>query len=224
MKKINREDALKATEDSVRHRIEERNRVLSEEYLNWLSEFIKREESFDDEPNRVHYSKNYTPEEKEKINLVSTLFSTLSEYYDRNGIEYHIEKANFYNRGVTVNLTADTAIEMTLWCGQGALTVVSLIESGTGKIDIKDVIATLSKEKATMSEQKGSRISTEGKEACRLKVYSSNGTRVGLFSCVKIIEASLHRVEFIDELGCRHVILNDGGIIIIRYDEEDDGT
>lgn len=145
MERINCEQALKGISGFVRQLIERQNKVLSEEYLNWLSEFIKRVKNFDDEPNIVHYSSNYTSEEKEKIFLASTLFSVISEYYEKNDIEYHVEKANFYNFGVTVNLTDDTSIEMRLWRGQGALTVVSLIETGTGKVDIKDVIATFVK-------------------------------------------------------------------------------
>lgn len=141
MEKINGEQKSTQLSGFVRQLIERENNVLSEEYLNWLSEFIKKVGTFDDEPNLVEYSVNYTREEKEKIYLVSTLFSVIHKYYEKNEIEYHVEKANFYNFGVTVNLTDDTAIEMRLWCGQGALTCVSLIETGTGKVDMKDVIA-----------------------------------------------------------------------------------
>ena len=78
--------------------------------------------------------------EKEKIHLVSTLFSIVSNYYDKHGIEHDVLKAEFYNQAVTINLTEEVSIEMRIWCGQGSVTDVSLIEIGTGKVDIKDVI------------------------------------------------------------------------------------
>jgi len=124
----------------VQQLIEKEKRVLGEDYLNWLAEFVKREEAFDDEANRVGYSDVYTEEEKEKIHLVSTLFSIVSNYYDKHGIEHDVLKAEFYNQAVTINLTEEVSIEMRIWCGQGSVTDVSLIEIGTGKVDIKDVI------------------------------------------------------------------------------------
>ncbi len=124
----------------VQQLIEKENTVLSEEYLNWLAEFVKREECFDDEANRVGYSEVYTEEEKEKIHLVSTLFSIVSNYYDKNGIDHDVLKSQFYNQAVTVNLTDEVSIEMRIWCGQGAVTDVSLIETKSGKVNIKDVI------------------------------------------------------------------------------------
>lgn len=121
--------------------IQKEKTVLSEDYLNWLANFIKREEWFDDEANRVGYSDVYTEEEKDKIYFVSTLFSIVSNYYDKHGIEHDVLKADFFNQAVTVNLTEDVSIEMRIWCGQGSVTDVSLIEAGKGKVDIKDVIS-----------------------------------------------------------------------------------
>ena len=123
----------------VQKLIEKEKRVLGEDYLNWLVEFIKREQAFDDEPNRVAYCGKYTEEEQEKIHLVSTLFSLVSNYYEKHGVEYDVVKADFFNQGVTVNLTEDVTIEMRIWHGQGAVTDVSLIEPGTGKVNIEDV-------------------------------------------------------------------------------------
>lgn len=48
--------------------------------------------------------------------------------------------AQFYNQAVTVNLTDEVTIEMRIWCGQGAVTDVSLIKTKKGKVNIKDVI------------------------------------------------------------------------------------
>ena len=137
---INEQEVIKEVSGFVRKLIEKEERVLKEDYLNWLAEFVKCEEAFDDEPNRVGYSDVYTEDEKEKIHLVSTLFSVVSKYYEKHGIEYDVVKANFFNQAVTVNLTEDLSIEMRIWCGQGAVTDVSLIEKGTGKVNIKDVI------------------------------------------------------------------------------------
>ena len=129
----------------VRELIERENKVLSNEYMSWISSFIKRVETFEDEPNYVHYSGKYTQEEENNISLVSTLFSVISQYYDKNNIEHHVEKSMFNNAGVTVNLIDGTSIKLRLWCGQGAVTAVSLIEAGTGKVDIKDIVATFAK-------------------------------------------------------------------------------
>ena len=129
----------------VQQLIEREKKVLSDDYLNWLVEFIKREEWFDDEANRVGYCGKYTEEEQEKIHLVSTLFSIVSNYYEKQGIDYDVKKADFFNQGVTVNLTEEVAIEMRIWCGQGAVTDVSHIEKGTGKVHIKTVIAARAK-------------------------------------------------------------------------------
>lgn len=137
---INEQEVANGISGWVREVIEKEKRVLGEDYINWLAEFVKREEAFDDEPNRVGYSDVYTDEEKEKIHLVSTLFSLVSNYYDKNGIEHDVLKATFFNQAVTVNLTDDVSIEMRIWCGQGAVTDVSLIEAKTGKVNIKDVI------------------------------------------------------------------------------------
>lgn len=138
---IDEEEVRRSCSGFVQQLIEKEKRVLGDEYLNWLAEFIKREEWFDDEANRVGYSDVYTEGEKEKIYLISTLFSVVSNYYEKNGIEHDVLKADFFNQAVTVNLTDDIAIEMRIWCGQGAVTDVSLIETGTGKVDIKDIIA-----------------------------------------------------------------------------------
>ena len=137
---INEQEVANGISGWVREVIEKEKRVLGEDYLNWLAEFVKREEWFDDEANRVGYSDKYTEEEKEKIHLVSTLFSIVSNYYDKNGIEHDVLKADFFNQAVTVDLTDDVSIEMRIWCGQGAVTDVSLIKTKTGKINIKDVI------------------------------------------------------------------------------------
>lgn len=124
----------------VKALIEREKTVLKEDYLNWLAAFVKREEWFDDEANRVGYSDVYTEDEKDKIYLVSTLFSIISKYYDNHDLDYDIQKADFFNQAVTVNLTEDVSIEMRIWCGQGSVTDVSLIEKGTGKVHIADVI------------------------------------------------------------------------------------
>ena len=125
--------------------IKNKNKVLSQEYINWLSKFTQKVKAFDDEANFVHYSDNYTEAEKENIFLVSTLFSVLSAFYDKNCLEYDIKKANFHNIAVTVNLTDDTSVELRLWLGQGAVTTVSLIAAGSGKVDIQDVIVSFVK-------------------------------------------------------------------------------
>jgi len=142
---IDEQEVRQSYSGFVQQLIEREKRVLGEDYLNWLAEFVKREEAFDDEANRVGYSDVYTEEEKEKIYLVSTLFSIVSNYYDKNGIDLDVLKADFFNQAVTVNITNDVSIEMRIWCGQGAVTDVSLIETGTGKVDIKDIIASKSK-------------------------------------------------------------------------------
>ena len=142
---INEQEVTSFVSDWVKELIEREKRVLSEDYLKWLSEFVKREEAFDDEPNRVEYCEKYTEDEKEKIHLVSTLFSIVSEYYDKHGMEYNVLEAKFYNQAVTVNLTEDISIEMRIWCGQGSVTNVSLIQIGTGKVDIKTIVETYSK-------------------------------------------------------------------------------
>ena len=128
---INEEDLRKHYSGFVQRLIEKENKVLSDDYLNWLAEFIKREEWFDDEANRVGYSDVYTEEEKENIYLVSTLFSIVSNYYDKNGIKHDVLKAEFFNQAVTVNLTEDVSIEMRIWCGQGSVTEVSLSSDTT---------------------------------------------------------------------------------------------
>lgn len=125
----------------VQKLIEREKMVLEDTYLNWLTEFVKREDAFDDESNRIAYCGKYTEEEQEKIQLVSTLFSIVSNYYEKHGLEHDVVKADFFNQAVTINLINETSIEMRLWCGQGAVTEVSLIGTGTGKVDISDVVA-----------------------------------------------------------------------------------
>lgn len=124
----------------VNEYVERHRKVLQEDYITWLTEFVKRIKSFDDEPNRVHYCGEYTPEEQEKIYLISTLFSEISDYYEKNNIEFDVMKADFFNQAVTVNLEDEVSIEMRLWVGQGSETDVSLIKAGTGKVNIWDVV------------------------------------------------------------------------------------
>ena len=202
------------------HIIEKRNKVLSQEYINWLSVFIKKVEAFDDEPNNVHYNDNYTEDEKEKIYLVSTLFSVISEYYDKNNIEYDIEMVNFYNRGVTVNLTSDTAIEMRLWCGQGAVTDVALIEAGTGKVNMKDVVTRglEMNDDINVNLELDEELETEEKQIINITVYSGGKLERHYADIKKIVSNDDNGFTFIDKDGNKHTIINMS--VIVDYEED----
>lgn len=120
---------------------EDEERVISDEYLNWLEQFVHRIISFYDEANIVAYCNEYTEEEKENIYVISVLYNAISNYYDKNNIEYDVEESEFFNQAVTVNLSRYTTIEMRLWRGQGTVTNVTLIDAGSGKVNIEDIVA-----------------------------------------------------------------------------------
>ena len=71
--------------------------------------------------------------------LIDTLFGLIVEYYEANGLPIEEKDAKFFNQTVTVNLTLNLSIELTLWCGQGSLIEVKIIQN-TDKVLIEDVI------------------------------------------------------------------------------------
>lgn len=75
-----------------------------------------------------------------------------------------------------------------------------------------------------MLEQKKIGAAAKGKKARELKLITSSGYKTTEYGPLIILDESLCRVEYIGSDGYRHVIFNDGGTIIICYDEEDDGT
>ena len=129
-------------EEFVKKYLENWNRILSDDYIKWLEEFILKHQSFCDDPNTQWFA-TLTESEQKNVLQISKLFSRVLEYFDNNGIDVKEVVADFFNMAVSVKLSDKVAIELITFIGQGAVTEVFIIPIDDAKVDLKRIIEEL---------------------------------------------------------------------------------
>ena len=79
-------------------------------------------------------------EDQERVYKISKLFYLVHQYCDKHDIDIEGSSNGFVRLMVVINLDSETTVEMITWIGQGAETQVTLVPTGSGKIDLCDIL------------------------------------------------------------------------------------
>ena len=113
--------------------------TLKPEYVSWLKEYVKEHKFITDNPNTTENCAA-SEEDQERIYKISKLFYLAHQSAEKRGIEVEGSENGFVRLMVVINLDSETTIEMITWIGQGAETQVTLVPTGSGKINLCDIL------------------------------------------------------------------------------------
>ena len=117
--------SLLSVSNFLNAKAEKYNYVSSKKYLDWLYDFVKSENVYDDESALYDMKKGL---DKENLLLLSYLQTIVAEFAEQNHVENQLDKENEFECMNYVFKYKDKYFNITTMTGQGSCTFINILK------------------------------------------------------------------------------------------------